>query len=343
MLDDISVINQRDPQGMLQEVAKGPAQLAYKFDIDLSNLPQRDQIDHVVLLGMGGSALAGEFLKVWPGLDVPFVICRNYDIPKFVNDRTLVMACSYSGNTEETLEAMDKAERAGAHLAVIAHGGKLKERAEAQNLPFAELPHTVQPRTATFYGLRAMATVLEGVGLFDGALAELEEVAAKLADVHKKWEPSVPTAQNSAKQLAEDFAGKTPIIYGGILYGCAYKWKISFNENAKNTAWCNQIPEFNHNEFIGWSSHPIEKPFAVVNLVSSFDHPRVRERFTVSDKMLSGMRPEAVDIEAEGDSLLEQLVWTVVYGDYVTTYMALVNGVNPSPVDLVEKFKKELN
>jgi glucose/mannose-6-phosphate isomerase len=343
MLDDLSTIAQKDPQGMLKALAESSAQLWHEFDIATDKLPSRDQIDHVVLLGMGGSALAGEFLKVWPGLEVPFIISRNYDVPPFVNDRSLVIACSYSGNTEETLEAMDKAEKRQAQLVVVAHGGKLKERATARQLPFAELPECVQPRAAAFYGLRALAAILEQAGFFTGALTELEAVGRKLVDVPKTWTPDVPITQNAAKQLAEEIAGKTPIIYGGVLFGAAYKWKISFNENAKNLAWCNALPEFNHNEFIGWSSHPIEKPFVVVNLISSFDHPRVRERFTVSEKMLSGMRPESIDIQAKGESLLEQIIWVVMFGDFVSTYVALLNGVNPSPVDLVEKFKKELN
>jgi glucose/mannose-6-phosphate isomerase len=137
--------------------------------------------------------------------------------------------------------------------------------------------------------------------------------------------------------------GKTPIIYGGALtYPAAYKWKINVNENAKNTAWCNQLPEFNHNEFIGWSSHPIEKPFAVIDLISSFEHPRVLKRFEVSDRLLSGKRPKAHRVEAVGESVVEQLLYLVLLGDFVTAYLGILNNVDPSPVELVEKFKKEL-
>jgi glucose/mannose-6-phosphate isomerase len=133
-----------------------------------------------------------------------------------------------------------------------------------------------------------------------------------------------------------------------VVYACplmapaAYKWKISFNENAKNVAWWGQYPEFNHNEFIGWSSHPINKPYSVIDLRSSFEHPRVQQRFILSDKLLSGRRPAAYVVQAEGETLLEQLLWTINYGDFVTIYLALLNGVNPAPVELVEKFKKEL-
>jgi glucose/mannose-6-phosphate isomerase len=123
----------------------------------------------------------------------------------------------------------------------------------------------------------------------------------------------------------------------------AYKWKISFNENAKNIAWWSQYPEFNHNEFIGWSSHPVEKPYAVIDLLSNLEHPRIQKRFEVSAKLLSGMRPAPHAVQAQGASLPEQLLWAVNFGDFVTIYLALINNVDPAPVELVEKFKAELN
>ncbi|HSX28033.1 MAG TPA: bifunctional phosphoglucose/phosphomannose isomerase [Candidatus Saccharimonadales bacterium] len=342
MLDDQNFIAQKDPQDLLGVVATSPAQLAHVYEPTGPALPSKDQIDTVVVAGMGGSAWPAETLQVWGGLQVPLVVSRTYMLPAFVNDRTLVLVSSFSGNTEETLSALDDAKKRSAKIAVISHGGKLKERAAAENLTFLQVPDCTQPRAAANFTLKAMATVLEKVGLISGACAELEKVAAKYADLAKEWTADAPTAHNAAKQLAEEIMGKTPIIYGGILGGSALKWKIFFNENAKNLAWWNQLPEFNHNEFIGWSSHPIDKPFAVINLLSSFDHPRVQERFVVSEKMLSGMRPESIDIQAKGDSLIEQIIWVELFGSMISVYVALLNGVNPTPVDLVEKFKKEL-
>jgi glucose/mannose-6-phosphate isomerase len=189
-----------------------------------------------------------------------------------------------------------------------------------------------------------LVEVLVAAGLVEKA--KIDEIAALAEPLEKaisNWVQSVPAEQNYAKQLADQMVGKTPIIYGGpLMYPAAYKWKISANENAKNTAWSNSLPEFNHNEFIGWSSHPTEKPFAVVDLISSFEHPRILERFELIDRMLSGMRPKAINVQLEGGSALEHLLYAVLLGDFATLYMALLNGVNPTPVDLVEKFKKEL-
>lgn len=342
VLDDQQYIAQHDPQDALGFAEKQPEQLTYNFE--LSQTQFSNPVQQVVFAGMGGSSLIAEFVRTWPDLAVPFVVAKEYNLPTFVNQNTLVICGSYSGNTEETLAALDEAEAKGAMIAIIAHGGKLVERAKSGNYPLALLPECPQPRTSVFYAYRALAELLVAAKVTDASVEELEQLVEPLEAATKTWRADVPEAANYAKQLAEQLVGKTPIIYGGPLtFGAAYKWKIGTNENAKNTAWCNMLPEFNHNEFIGWSSHPIEKPFAVIDLVSSFEHPRVLKRFEVTDRLLSGKRPKAITVEAQGKTVLEHLLYLVLLGDFATTYLALLNGVNPTPVDLVEKFKKELN
>ena len=121
-----------------------------------------------------------------------------------------------------------------------------------------------------------------------------------------------------------------------------YKWKISINENAKNTAFCNELPEFNHNEFIGWSSHPVDKPFVVLDLISGFEHPQVLRRFAITDQLLSGLRPKAISVELQGESVIAQMLWGCVLADFVSIYLAILNGIDPTQVDLIEKLKQEL-
>lgn len=341
MLDDQNVLTQRDPQDALGFIRKQPEQLRHGFGVDAQ---QSAEIHNVVFAGMGGSSLVAELVQTYPSLEVPFVISKTYDIPAFVNENTLVICASYSGNTEETIEALGHAADAGATIVVIAHGGKLAEIAQENGYLFLQLPESPQPRTGIFYAYRAVCEVFVAFGLVNPEIiSELEALAEPLAAATSHWSAQVPEEQNLAKQLAQQMVGKTPIIYGGALtYPAAYKWKISANENAKNTAWCNAIPEFNHNEFIGWSSHPVEKPFAVIDLLSSFEHPRILKRFEVSDRLLSGMRPKAIQIQAEGNSAVEHMLYLILLGDFATTYLAVLNGVNPTPVELVERFKKEL-
>lgn len=343
MLDDLKYIHDKDAADALGIAAKQPDQLLHDFAV--SDWAPRKRYDNIVYAGMGGSALAALLSTAWPGYNVPFEICRNYDIPAYVNDKTLFIAGSYSGNTEETLSALAAAERAGADIVVIAAGGELQHIAEQKKYHFVQLPPAAQPRYAVFYNLKAIVQLLSHAGMFIDATTEQELVttAGFLRNAIRTLLPEVPTTQNPAKQLAHELIGKSVVVYAGpFLAPAAYKWKISINENAKNVAWMGVYPEFNHNEFIGWSSHPTHKPYAVIDLLSSFEHPRIQKRFELSGKLLSGKRPEAHSVPAQGSTHLEQLLWTVLMGDFTSLYLGLLNGLNPAPVELVEKFKKQL-
>lgn len=341
MLDDLKYIHQKDGQDALGIAAKQWEQLEYDFNITQST--KVDGIDNIVFVGMGGSALAALLSTTWPSYDRPFEIVRGYDLPDYVESSTLVIISSYSGNTEETLAAYEQAVKAGARIAVITSGGTLLKTATHAGHLVAQLPAGLQPRYATLYSYKALASILDSLGITSDAAAELSAAATNLQTATKAWQPDVAVKKNQAKQIALDVVGKAPVVYAGpLLYPAAYKWKISFNENAKNVAWCNQLPEFNHNEFLGWSHHPIDKPYAVIDLCSSLEHERIQKRFVITAKLLSGKRPHPITVTAEGVDILNQLLWTVVLGDFVSLYLALLNGLNPTPVDLIEKLKQEL-
>jgi glucose/mannose-6-phosphate isomerase len=343
MLDDLKWIHEKDPEDSLGIARRQAEQLTHDYqlpDVDLG--PAKN----VVLAGMGGSALYAMFVRTWPGVKVPFELVRDYDLPEYVGPDTLFIASSYSGNTEETLSALGQAEQRGAHIAVVAAGGKLQDIAREKNYMLAAVPKAEQPRYAVFAMFRALTDILARAGVLGAAdyAAQLAKAADFLKQAVEAWGPEVPTAKNPAKQLAQEFLGKSLVVYAGPkLFPAAYKWKIGCNENAKQVAWCNQIPEFNHNEFIGWSAQPTEKPYVVVDLRSNLEHPRVQKRFAVTERLLSGMRPAPHVVQVQGGTLLEQILWAVAYGDFTTLYAALLNGVDPAPVELVERFKKALD
>jgi glucose/mannose-6-phosphate isomerase len=342
MLDDLKLIHERDPQDALGLAEKQWQQLAYVFKTPNPNF---QGIKNVVLSGMGGSALPGVFLQAWPGLSVPFEISRSYSAPAYADSSTLFISSSYSGNTEETLSALDDAEKRGCMVAVITAGGKLLAEAQAKSYPVFTIPSGIQPRMSSFYFLSALIQLLEGLGLVEqGKQAELQQTADWLKSQTATWQPDVPTGSNLPKQIAQELMGKTVIMYSGPhLFPAANKWKICFNESAKNLAWANQYSEFNHNEFMGWTSHPVNKPFAVVEIRSQLEHPRIQKRFEVTERLLSGKRPAPIVVKPEGASVLQQLIWSSVLGDFTSIYLAFLNNVNPTPVELVEKLKMLLD
>jgi glucose/mannose-6-phosphate isomerase len=208
ILDDANVVAQRDPQGALGFAAQQPEQLKHDFGIAGKKTFARP-IYNVVFAGMGGSALAAEFARTWPSISEPFVVTKEYGLPNFVDEDTLVIVSSYSGNTEETLEALTHAEQKGAQIAVLAHGGKLLERAKAAGYLLVEIPEAPQPRTGVFYSYRGLVEILVAAGLVeDSAIGRLEALVEPLKQATSNWVQSVPAEQNYAKQIADQLTGK---------------------------------------------------------------------------------------------------------------------------------------
>jgi len=345
MLDDDNVIRQRDPSGALDIALNQYQQAGFKPEVNNSG-DSEQEIYNVVIAGMGGSALAALLVNSWlkSEIAVPIEIVRDYNLPGYIGEKTLVIASSYSGNTEETLSCLEQAKDKGSKIAIIASGGRLIDEAVSSQFVHVSLPTGMQPRMAVIYNLRALVALLVNFKIVDESrLQEIENAVEWLSEETANWSSDVPTDKNYAKQIANFALGKTAIFYGGsITSAVAYKWKISWNENAKNIAFWNALPEFNHNEFIGWTSHPVEKPFAVFDIVSDFEHSQILKRFEVSDRLLSGKRPKSFVINLAGDSVIKQLLWGSILADFASIYLAILNGIDPMPVELIEKLKKEL-
>jgi glucose/mannose-6-phosphate isomerase len=346
MLDDNNVLRQRDPEDALGVAASQFEQA--RFSVQVAD-PEHDgrEITRVIVAGMGGSALAALLAKAWlkGEIIVPFEIVRTYDLPEYVDYNTLVIVSSYSGTTEEVLNALEQARGRSAQIAVISAGGALQAAAEKHTISNVKLPTELEPRMAVIYNLRALLATLAHFGIVNyDRFAEIADCADWLGQETLQWVSGVTTDKNYAKQLALMSVGKTPIFYGGDLTASvAYKWKTVWNTNAKNVAFYDEYPEFNHNGFIGWTSHPVEKPFAIFDLVSKFENPKILKRFEVSDRLLSGQRPKALTVNLKGDSVIAQLLWGSILADFTSIYVAILNGVDPMPVPLVEKLKKELS
>lgn len=346
MLDDFNVLKQRDSGQMLEALALLPTQLGWSPKIAQPEHDHRE-LRNIVIAGMGGSAAAADMVRTltadWLGL--PYEVVRGYDLPSYAWQNTLVVATSHSGNTEETLSCLTQALERGCQVAVLTAGGKMLELAQERSLVHCQLPPHDKPRLTLYTQLRALLQLLAHFEVIDNGLCDdMEQAEPWLTQRMRQWHKEVPTHENYAKQLAIVAVGKTPVIYGGSRSAAlAYQWKINWNETAKNVAFTGTYPEVSHNEFTGWSGHPVEKPFVVFDLMSSFDSLRVHERIQLSDRLLSGKRPKATAIYLEGDSLLQQYLWGIALAYYTSAYVAVLGGINPDALPLVERLKQELS
>jgi glucose/mannose-6-phosphate isomerase len=342
MLDDLKVIHSRDSQDALGITRKQSSQYRYAYNFKWQ---APELINNLVIAGMGGSGLAAKFLSSWPDLKLPIQVVQDYKLPLYISKNSLLVAVSYSGNTEEIISVLNSALELKEQpmIIVVCSGGQLETIALEHQLPLIKLPSNYQPRMTLGYQLRAFAEIIEQSGLSDNLISQLEESSLKLDTLVNDLIETQRTDNNLAKQLALEMVGKSVVVYSSAkFYPLAYKWKISINENAKTVSWANQFPEFNHNEFVGWTSHPTNKPYSVIELRSNLDNPKILKRFEITEQLLSGKKPAAEVVDLKGDKLLDQIMYGVVLGDFVSIYLAILNGVDPTPVDIIEIFKNKL-
>lgn len=333
-----------DSQGILGTVLDLPDHLEAagreENGIDL-DLPET--LRGVVVGGMGGSALAGEYAAVWAETegDTPVTVLRGYDVPPWVDEDTLVLAVSYSGNTEETLAMFESARSRGARLAAVTSGGKLKDLAEDAGAAVVPVPSGFQPRAALGHLVVSAARVLEHAGLVDVDPA-LRESVKVLRDVRAGIEPEV-SEENEAKRLAQALEGSHPVVYGsGILAPGARRFATQLNEMAKVLAFHGALPEMNHNEIVGWSGTEAARYFAGVLLRHDGEHPQESVRFEFTRRLLQAHEVPVVQVQARGDHPMARLLSTTFVGDAASVYLAVLREVDPTPVEVIEDLKGEL-
>jgi glucose/mannose-6-phosphate isomerase len=348
-LDAAARFRELDPDGMLERIGELPqqCQAAWRLARELELPSAYRAARHVVILGMGGSAIGGALLQglVAEESAVPITIMRGYTLPAFVRDsECLVVGCSYSGNTEETLSAFGEALKRGVLPAVITTGGKLAALAEERGIPLVRFDYRSQPRAALGYSFVLLLGLLCQLGLLRDYSADLKEAAQVMEAWRAEIGPDVPEARNVAQGLADRLAGRLPIVYGaGFLATVANRWKTQFNENAKHWAFFEVLPEFHHNAVVGFGIPQAvrDQAFALM-LRSSLDHPRVQVRWEVTQELLLREGVEAEALWGRGESKLAQMLSLVHLGDYVSFYLAMCNGADPTPVESIAFLKRRL-
>ena len=335
-----------DTVGMFDLAAALPEQVAAAVDLGaaVEGLPAHDDIENVVVLGMGGSGIAGDVIAAVAGpfMPVPVTVVKGYEAPSSVGDGTLCFAISCSGNTEETVEAAQEAAVAGARMVVLSAGGELAELARSWGAPHIQLPDVPMPRAAIGSVSIPPLIVLEQVGLFPGARQYVADAVTQLSSRRDK----LIMEGSTAHQLAAKIDRTMPVAYGGGALGeaAAYRFKCQVNENAKAPAFSAGVPEMCHNEICGWGQHGdvTRQVMTVVRFRHDFEHPQISRRFDYTFDIHDEVVHDVVDVVAEGDGPLAQLFDLVIQGDFTSLHMAAEAGVDPGPIPVLVALKEAL-
>jgi glucose/mannose-6-phosphate isomerase len=298
----------------------------------------------VAVLGMGGSAIGADLvLAASPSLDVPATVVRGYELPAWVGPEALVVAVSYSGDTEEALAATGSALDRGCTPLCVAGGGRLAALAAARGLPAVSPPPGLQPRAALGHLAMPVLAALERAGLVRAADRDVAEAAALLTAAAADYAACVADQYNPAKGVARRLCGRVALVYGaGLTAGAARRWKTQLNENAKMPAFFAELPELDHNEVEGWGAAGIAGAAHVVVLEDAAADERLGRRITATVEELGARGVSAERIATRGTSALARVFSLVTLGDHVSLYLALLEGVDPTPVDVIGRIKRRL-
>ena len=329
---------QYDKAGYLSQYDKVPGDIRASYDltkdIDLPELGK--EVDHVFFLGLGGSAISGDIIRVYFNylkVNVPITVVRDYDIPHTMTDKSLVFAISYSGNTEETISMYRQALRVTKKVVAVSSGGKLEEIAKVNRNHHVLIPKGYQPRTAAITFLFfPFVRMLKRYNVLPHQEADVERIIRGVAK---------PDFKSIAIDISEKLFNKIPIIYAsGKFYPLAYRFKTQINENAKVHAFSHSYSEFNHNEILGYEN--LLARHHVVTFRFEEDHRRIKKRMDIIKGLLQEKDIQTTEIKLTGDHFFTKIYSTIMLGDLIAYYLALRYKVDPSPVDTIESMKEQL-
>ena len=351
-LDDLKVIKKYDGSNMLDLIESFPSQCraASKIGFDF-NLPDsfRKAYKNIVCTGLGGSAIGADIARSYVADEakMPIIVNRNYTLPNFVDEESLVIISSYSGNTEETLSAYKDARSRKARIIAITSGGELERSARQDGFPVVIIPKGLPPRCALGYSFFPLLVLLSKIGLIkdqsnniDNAIKTLEQLK------EQKIGSAIPQSKNISKTIAGELYLKYPIIYGGQdhIDSIVTRWRGQLAENSKTLASSHIFPEMNHNEIVGWENpKKLLKDIVVIILRDAGDHRRTSIRMDITKKIIENEKVRVIEVESTNtDDPLARMFSLVYIGDFVSFYLAILNKRDPTPVERITYLKEEL-
>ena len=338
MNEALERIREVDSSGQLDHALALPEHLRDALWRVESARLESSQASGLIVCGMGGSGIGGILARAALGdrLRLPMHAFRDYVLPPWTAPDRAILCMSYSGETEETLACFAAAEAIGARRIVASTGGSLADEARKADVPVIGIPAGFQPRAAVGYMFAIACEVAALVGATDHARVEIDAAADHLA-------AAASGQAVGAAEIADELAGTIPLIYGcDLTVPVAYRWKTQVNENAKQHAFWHQLPELDHNELAGWDSSDGPGRFSAVLLEDRDQHPRARERAELTAELIAATGAPVVRVETEGETRTERLLWAVMLGDLVSLHLAARRGVDPTPIEAIDRLKREL-
>lgn len=347
---DIESIKQIDKSNMLELLLGFPLQC--KAAVRIANtakiLFEKKDFNKIVFAGMGGSAIGADLIKAYLYSDClfPISVVREYEAPAFIDSLTLVFVASYSGNTEETLCAYNSAREKGAKVIVVSSDGKLKEDALSRNITFIEIPKNLPPRCALGYLSLIPLCILAKLGLIEDVRLRIDKMVEVLEELrNKSLNPYIGLKDNIAKAAALKLFNKFVVIYSASIHfdAAVFRLRAQLAENSKVLSSSHLFPEMNHNEIVGWQNpKKLFKNFMAVLLRDKDMHPRVAKRMDITRQILADEGVRIIEIWSRGFDLLSRIFSLIYIGDFISYYLAILYGVDPTPVDRVTYLKKKL-
>jgi glucose/mannose-6-phosphate isomerase len=343
---DQAAIEAVDRGGMLGDVLAQPLQLGDAlWRTQSAKIRPHDLAGGFVICGMGGSAIGGDLAKAALGdrATRPITVVRGYALESWTAPESFVLCASYSGETEETLACFEAAGAAGAQRVVLTTGGTLAELARAEGVPVIGVPAGMQPRAAVIYLTIGAMECAALCGAAPALHSEIDMTTALLERLVEDWGPGAPD-DALPKRIARELQGRVPVIHGaGATVAVARRWHTQLNENAEAPAFWSELPEANHNEICGWQRGAELGPLAAVFLEDPDQHPRVGRRIELMCEEVERAGAPTTVVPACGESRLERVLAHVLLGDLVSVYLAVLEGIDPTPVEALERLKTSLD